>query len=821
MSSGSQGSSNEESGAVRGDAPVTVASIEPAGEDATMAVAENQLPVDEGDGMTVAQNGPLEDTAGMTVAENRPGQEGATVTAASTPADSEPPLGEVIPGTQYRVLTKLGSGGMGTVYAAEHVALEKKVALKVLRPDVGNAQNAVDCLRDEARAASRVGSPFICDVTDFGQLPDGRVFFVMEYLDGPSLGRVLRSGGALSPSRALPILRQIAKGLQAAHQKGIVHLDLKPDNVVLLNRDRRADLIKLVDFGVARLLGDSRRDDQVAGTPEYVAPERFLGAAYDHRADIYALGVLAYETLTGEVPFRASSYLGTLTKHVEEPPPPLERRVGEHDIPEAIAALVMQMLEKDPTARPANMSVVEAMLCEAQITAGLRTSWDDLELPSVDEIWRKKLAARMPSPWGTQKKALMAGALALALSGVAAAVYFGVVRGPDVVIRYVEVTRTAEAESVAAWLERAEAAARNQRYVTPPSDCALTYLLHAEAEQTRLGRREKSGGAERLRQMFASTLVGLGDELARANLGHLAALKYREALLFTPDDGALAKTARLTQDEASRMRERMRVAKAATARGAAPAATLAGELRPDEAKETATSAYLLAARQGRFSEARVALRALATLDRNGIERAKLADAFRKRADTLWPSEPAAARPLYQLTAELDPGDAEAARRAHPPAQAVPPAPPREPPPPPVFGRPRKMEVPETLAPRDLPGSRTAAAAGQAALARLSLTEAETAFLRALQGDPNNTAAIAGLAEVAFERSRYAEALDYARRAVAQSPQSARYLVLLGDAHFKLLRFADARATYKRALKLSPDNRLIQGRLDRVHARLRE
>jgi tetratricopeptide (TPR) repeat protein/tRNA A-37 threonylcarbamoyl transferase component Bud32 len=749
------------------------------------------------------------------------------VIAPANPSESGLPLGEIIPGSQYRVLARLGSGGMGTVYSALHVALEKKVALKVLRPEVGNAQPAVNRLRDEARAASKIGSQFICDVTDFGQIPDGRVFFVMEYLDGPSLGRVLRSGGALPPVRAIPIFRQVAKALQAAHEKGIVHLDMKPDNIVLLARGRRNDLVKLVDFGVARLVGDARRDEQVAGTPEYVAPERFLGEAYDHRADIYALGVLAYETLTGKVPFRASSYLGTLTKHVEEPPPPIDRRVGDHEIPEELAAVVMQLLEKAPTARPASMAVVEAMFCEAQIAANLRTAWDDLELPAVDDLWRKKLAARMPSPWGPQKKALVAGALALALTGAGAAIYFGALRAPEVEVRYVEVTRTAEAEPVAAWLERAEAAARGQRYIKPANDSALTHILRAEAEHARLRGRagDRSKGADRLRGMFASALVVVGDELTKADLGHLAALKYREALLFTPDDAALAAKARLTQDEAGRMRERVKAARTATAKGAPPPAPAASDGKIEEARETAASAYLLAARRG-FSEARLALKALAALDRDGTERAKLADAFRQQADVLWAAnEAASARPLYQLTAELDPGDAEAARRAQPPATAVAALPIKTgvtgaeaaaaP------GRDKKENGELLSAPRNPAASRVSTEIGRGALARLSLAEAETAFLRALGADPSNAAAIAGLAEVAFERSRYAEALDYARRAVAQSPQATRYLLLLGDAHFKLLRFADAQATYERALRFSPRNELIQNRIKRVQARLRE
>jgi tetratricopeptide (TPR) repeat protein/tRNA A-37 threonylcarbamoyl transferase component Bud32 len=738
------------------------------------------------------------------------------IVAASPASESGLPLGEIIPGTQYRVLATLGRGGMGTVYSAEHVALEKRVALKLLRSEVGRAQSAVDRLRDEARAASRVGSEFICDVTDFGQTPDGRVFFVMEYLDGSSLGRVLRTAGPLPAARALPILRQIAKGLQAAHEKGIVHLDLKPDNVMLLARGRRGDQVKLVDFGLAKLLGEARRDDQVAGTPEYVSPERFLGAAYDHRADIYAMGVLAYETLTGRVPFRASSYLGTLTKHVEEPPPPLQNDPGQHEIPPEIATVVMQMLEKEPSARPTSMAVVEAMLCEAQIAAGLRTAWDDLELPPVDDLWRKKLAGRMPSPWGPQKKALLGGALALALSGAAAAVYFGALRTPEVVVRYVEVTRTEEAEAVAAWLERAEAAARNQRYVKPASDSALTYILRAEAEHARLasGGVQKSKGAQRLRRMFASALVVVGDELVKANLGHLAVLKYRDALLFSPDDPALVASARLGQEEARRLRERMR--------RATPAPPV--EARAEEAKETAANAYLLAVKQYRFSEARVALRALASLDADGMERARLADTFRREADALWAAgDSGGARPLYQLTAELDPRDAEAGRRGQARAEA----PPAKAPPAQTelvaSARPRKEPAPSGLAtaPSNPAASRAAVQAGREALARLSLAQAAAAFSRALEADPSNTAAIAGLAEVAFERSRYAEALDYARRAVAQSPQSTRYLLLLGDAHFKLLRFADAQKVYERALKQSPRDPLIQNRLNRVLARLRE
>ena len=168
------------------------------------------------------------------------------------------PVGQLIPGYRYRILARIGEGGMGTVYSAEHVDLEKRVAIKVLRSDAGQTQKAVERLRDEARAASKIGSQYICDVTDFGQIPDGRVFFVMELLDGQSLGRALKTTPKMSVERALPILRQMCKAFGAAHDKGIVHLDVKPDNVMLVPRGKRTDAVKVVDFGVSALLASAR-----------------------------------------------------------------------------------------------------------------------------------------------------------------------------------------------------------------------------------------------------------------------------------------------------------------------------------------------------------------------------------------------------------------------------------------------------------------------------------------------------------------------------------------------------------------------------------
>ena len=237
------------------------------------------------------------------------------------------PVGQVIAGTRYRVLSIIGEGGMGTVYAAEHVDLEKKVALKLLRADVAANADTLQWFRHEARAASKVGSDYICDVTDFGELTDGRVFFVMEYLDGQSLGRVLREASEVPAARAIPILRQVCKALGAAHDKGIVHLDVKPDNVMLLARGKREDAVKVVDFGIAGLVhAEKDKEDVIAGTPEYISPERAAGRAYDLRSDIYSLGVMAYEMLSGAVPFHGKNPGTTLIMHMKDPPEPLARR---------------------------------------------------------------------------------------------------------------------------------------------------------------------------------------------------------------------------------------------------------------------------------------------------------------------------------------------------------------------------------------------------------------------------------------------------------------------------------------------------------------
>jgi tetratricopeptide (TPR) repeat protein len=528
---------------------------------------------------------------------------------------------------------------------------------------------------------------------------------------------------------------------------------------------------------------------------------------------------MAYEMLGGVVPFHGKNHVATLTMQVKDPPLPLRRQSGGKDVPEELADLVMRMLSKDPEARPQNMAEVEALLCEVQIALGVKTEWDDLELPAVDEAWRQKLARRMPSA-ARPRRAIIFGASGVALASLAVAFYFIFIRAPDVVVKEVrvELTKTEEAPAVAAALLKADQAARRERYVRPPKDSALHYIVDAEAEAQKIGR--PSAGAATLRRAYASALTVIGNELVKADLRDLAVTKYKEALLFLPDDADLQAKAELSADE---RRRRARDEKhAGNAPGTAPASTPA-----DEAKATAAGVFV-AASHGHLSEARLSLKYLATLDPGGIQAARLADALRARAASAWSAgRTGEARPLYALVSELDPRDAEARERA------------KEPPSPgaaadagaaptlaaasgaPSKGK-RHDEVAhdaEPAAPRDAAASRRASDAGAAAMSRGRLADAEEAFTKAVRADSTNAAAVGGLAEVAFERARYSDALDYARRASRLAPKNPKYLVETGDAYFKLLRYDEALASYEKAGTLAPQDAAIQSRLDRVRAKM--
>jgi serine/threonine protein kinase len=299
----------------------------------------------------------------------------------SLPAD--PLIGRVL-GERYRLLARIGEGGMGTVYRAEHVVLRRRMAVKVLRRHLCDDEDLVRRFQGEAIAASQIGQENIVEVLDFGRTVEGAFYFVMEELEGESLAALLAASGSLPIERAALVLAQVCRALAAAHAHGIVHRDLKPDNVVVVRREDGTDFVKVVDFGISKHGGDRARPrvtraGMIIGTPEYMAPEQGAAATVDHRADIYAFGVLAYELVTGSLPFHGETAIATLLAHQTKPvEPPGRRRPG---LPPAFEALILRALEKRPDARQQSMAEVAAELTRVLVAFGLPPVYERAPAP--------------------------------------------------------------------------------------------------------------------------------------------------------------------------------------------------------------------------------------------------------------------------------------------------------------------------------------------------------------------------------------------------------------------------------------------------------
>lgn len=292
----------------------------------------------------------------------------------------DPLAGRVLSG-RYRLVEVLGRGGMGAVYRAHHILMDKPVAVKVLRQELASDTEAVARFHREARSASRLDHDHIIRVTDFGQTDDGLLFLVMELLDGENLAQVLRRG-PLPWRRAATIGRDIALGLAHAHEQGVIHRDLKPENIVLVRRGKSArQMVKVLDFGLAKLIhdvsgagspgGDGAEDDAarsltrtgaVFGTPEYMSPEQAEGRGLGPHTDLYALGVVAYQMVSGVLPFTAPTFLALIAKTVNEPPPPPTQQNPGIDLPPQLEALIMQCLAKEPVERPTSAEEIAESL---------------------------------------------------------------------------------------------------------------------------------------------------------------------------------------------------------------------------------------------------------------------------------------------------------------------------------------------------------------------------------------------------------------------------------------------------------------------------
>ena len=270
---------------------------------------------------------------------------------------------------RYKVEKLLGEGGMGAVYQVEHILMRKRMAIKVLHPEMTRLPEVVARFEREAMAAAHIDHPHVVTATDFGKLEDGSFFLALEYVEGVSLRDVVAKG-PLDLGRALHIGRQIAAALGRAHQLKIVHRDLKPENVMLVTRESDPDFVKVLDFGIAKVqigeltAGDVNKAEpgqalltqagMVYGTPEYMAPEQALGQPVDPRADIYALGVMLYEMITGVRPFDAESKVALLGMQVTMPVPPMANKVPDSNVPPDVEAFVLRLLAKEASERTAD-----------------------------------------------------------------------------------------------------------------------------------------------------------------------------------------------------------------------------------------------------------------------------------------------------------------------------------------------------------------------------------------------------------------------------------------------------------------------------------
>ncbi len=269
---------------------------------------------------------------------------------------------------RYRIISKLGEGGMGSVYASEHILLKKNVAIKVLRYDLARKEDVVRRFQNEAIAASRIGHENIIEVTDFGRTPDGSVYFVMEHLNGSALADIIQKSGSIPLRRAIPILLQITKALSAAHSQGIIHRDLKPENIVLIDKPDRKDFVKILDFGISKMLDTSDRAEKltamgmIVGTPEYMSPEQAAGMSVDKRTDIYSLGVIIYEMMTGRLPFLADNAIRILMMHQTEKP--VRPRDINPEIHIGMEQIILKCMEKKPEDRFQDMSEITQALIQ-------------------------------------------------------------------------------------------------------------------------------------------------------------------------------------------------------------------------------------------------------------------------------------------------------------------------------------------------------------------------------------------------------------------------------------------------------------------------
>ncbi|MCA9635296.1 MAG: protein kinase, partial [Myxococcales bacterium] len=697
----------------------------------------------------------------------------------------------------------------GEVFLATRLALGDAVAIKSMLPTDDSPQMRERFLV-EVRAAARVRHPNVVEIHDFAELPDGRLLYAMELLNGSPLAHEIAER-TLSPARVIAILRQVCKGLAAAHAVHIIHRDIKPDNIFLTERQGRWDAVKLLDFGIAIFMVEATvTDANVIGTPHYLAPEIVTGQPYDARVDMYAVGCTAFEMLTGQPPFEGT-IKELLEAHVDRPPPSIAEVRGDGAVSPELEAVILRCMAKRPEDRFADMADLEAALCEAQIAAGLHSAWDDLPLPEVDPERKAWLAANMPSlheGLGRRRPRwfwpLVAGLAVLLSVGATAAVMAS--QTPAAVVS--EVDRLTD---------EARKAAIASHWVVPEGDEVTAYQRVREIET--LGEDLSQERGKELRGEFASALVKLGDQLWPTEEARtLATLYYGWAVTFEPANSHARERSLLTDAEIALARERANkgdffegerelamIARAAVSEDPEEKkALLAEAFKKDRPRSALRTAFLADSVRGAHI--------VDDADFDEIARASgLAGAGGAAAASGTGGDVGESGGNGDDDVEVEPDDPQTSKPGR------------------KSGKNGKRgsngnsnsgeEAELEKAEKDPAKSDSLVEQGRAALRSGNRSEAETLFHQALAHNSRNTAALAGLSDVYFDRGAYQKAVIYGERAVKLAADDKSLRIKLGDAYFGVLRYNDALKQYEKAGELGESR--AAARIAKVKAKLGE
>lgn len=704
-------------------------------------------------------------------------------------------VGDRIPGTRYRLVKSLGSGGSAEVFCAQHIDLDRQVALKILNHELAQHSSAIAQFRLEARACSRLGHPHIVEVIDFGELNDGRFFFAMELVDGESLADLLSRQPQIPVERALPIFRQIARALQAAHDNLIIHRDIKPENIMLCDHDGKDDFSKILDFGVMAFTSDT--ETECVGTPGYMAPEQIAKDTPTPLIDIYALGSTLYESIAGRLPYPGIHLVEFATQQAAGPPPSLTKFKGLDHLHPAIENVILKAIEHDPAKRYQSAKEFEDALQDAQHQAGIVTPWDQYldppaKIPITSPEHREKNEHLDENIIPAEKIKKQKAAYIVTAIGIFAAIAFLYIfkqlqSNPKTLKKTQPLVKTSLSKKndrldrfvdAYAHLEKsAKAAAQDGLFTHPKGKSALDYILKIEALDASLHKK-----ANVLRTHFSNKLLALSNDLrAKGYISSANTIAY-ESQLFLASTKTKSKKLAATE-------------------------TLKRPLAPN-ARQIAhliisIEAAVLEKRliKPRKNSALYYLHRLIKLDPKSKITArvqqKMAQSLAKQADQLWntPNQENKAKELYAQILNLNPNHKRALERSA-----------------------KKTVTVKKIKTRSETPQTTQADFAQSLRKAMQLLDqgkidlAHSKLMRLRKQSPHHLKILLALAEINLKQGNDIKALEYSKTAAKQKKNSFKAWLLLGDANFRLGRKSQAQLAWQRALKLSPKHAGLKRRL---------